>query len=57
MDLFERRLDAVMRAGVMELPLAVREFAEIAASIIRDFHNRIAALESSLDLNADGRVM
>jgi len=42
---FEKRLAVVRNAGAFELPAAVREFVEVAASLIRDHENRIAAME------------
>jgi hypothetical protein len=44
-ELLNARLKAVKTANVMALPLALQQLAETVAAMVRDHHNRIAALE------------
>ena len=42
---FNAKLERVRTAGPFELPLAVKDLCETAATLLRDQHQRIAALE------------
>jgi hypothetical protein len=51
------KLDRVRTAGPFELPSAVKDFAESAFALIREQHNRIAALERLTETGpSDGSV-
>jgi len=45
MHAFQSKLERVRSAGPFELPLAVKDLCEIAATLLRDQQSRIAALE------------